>query len=121
LRRAIRRYGRNVGRKMGSLTDASTFVSKLEEGNPAEVFGREFPARDPEESVMRLNHCPMVDSWQKLGAGRERVSLLCSIAMEGDFGIFDNQPVGMRLESCIGDGDSCCIMRVKRLEGPPKR
>jgi hypothetical protein len=120
LRRAVRRYGRNVGRRMGPITDASVFVRKLEEGNPAEVFGREFPVRDPGESVMKLNYCPMVDSWQKLGAPREKVSLLCSIAMEGDFGMFDDQPVTMYLDSSIGDGDSCCIMRVKRPEGNPK-
>ena len=119
LRRAIRRYGQNLGRRMGPLTDADDFLKKLESGNPPQIFNREFQERGAHESLMRLNHCPLVESWRTLDCSSEEISLLCSIAMEGDFGIFDNQPVHMTLESCLGDGDECCLMRIKKKEHCP--
>jgi hypothetical protein len=117
LRQALRSYGQNLGKKMGRMERPDQFLEKIRMGNPQEVFERSFPEQGDHESLMQMNHCALVESWRNLGCSPEEVHLLCSLAMEGDFGIFDGQPIKMYLESSIGDEKNCCLLRISRRTG----
>jgi hypothetical protein len=114
LSRAIRRYGQRLGKNIGPLKEADDLFDRLEKGNPPGVFERHFKVRNHDESVMQLDRCPLVEAWRDLGCSSKEIQTLCNIAMEGDFGIFDGESVEMALESSIGKGDTCCIMKIRK-------
>lgn len=107
-KRAIFKYGQMKGREMGPMQSPVDFIRHQMRPGRQEIFDKQVAEETPERSEIRFHYCPLVAAWKRLGATPEELSLLCDIAMEGDFGIVSDKPFDLHIEASIARGDDCC-------------
>lgn len=64
--------------------------------------------------TVQCGFCPLVDAWEKMGLSRERIRLLCDIAMDGDRAILDELGFSMDLPCTLANGDPTCTMHYSK-------
>lgn len=71
----------------------------------------------PEEAVIAMSKCPLVDEWRAMGLPDDDVETLCKVAHSVDFGTWEG---ALRCTLCFegtrGEGRDECVLRV----GKPK-
>ena len=73
------------------------------------------PEDDPEEAVVAMSRCPLVDEWRERGFSDKDVDTLCRIAHAVDFGTWEGAlPFCLKFESTRGSGENECVMRIKK-------
>jgi hypothetical protein len=73
------------------------------------------PEKDPEEAVISMARCPLVDEWRAMGCSDRDVDTLCRIAHAVDFGTWEGAlPFSLEFESTRGRGGDECILRIKK-------
>jgi len=107
-KRAIFQYGQAKGRASERMESPVDFVHHQMRPGRQGIFDKEVVEETPARSEIRFHYCPLVAAWKRLGATPEELSLLCDIAMEGDFGMVSEAPFTLRIAASIARGDSCC-------------
>ena len=73
------------------------------------------PEEKPEEAVIAMSRCPLVDEWRENGFSDRDVDTLCRIARAVDFGTWEGAlPFVLKFESTRGCGDDECVLRIKK-------
>jgi hypothetical protein len=71
----------------------------------------------PDEAVLAMSKCPLVDEWRSMGLPDNDVETLCKVAHSVDFGTWEG---ALRCTLCFegtrGEGRDECVLRV----GKPK-
>ena len=72
----------------------------------------------PEEAVLAMSKCPLVDEWRAMGLPDKDVETLCRVAHSVDFGTWEG---ALRCTLCFegtrGQGKDECVLRVKKARG----
>ena len=69
----------------------------------------------PDEAVIVLSKCPLVDEWRAMGLPDKDVETLCRIAHSVDFGTWEGAlPFDLSFEGTRGEGREECVLRVKK-------
>jgi len=73
------------------------------------------PEEEPEEAVVAMSRCPLVDEWREKGFSDRDVDTLCRIAHAVDFGTWEGAlPFSLEFEGTRGRGDEECVLRIKK-------
>lgn len=73
------------------------------------------PEKEPEEAVIAMSRCPLVDEWRAKGFSDRDVDTLCRIAHAVDFGTWEGAlPFSLEFESTRGQGEDECVLRIKK-------
>ncbi len=115
-KRAIFRYGQVKARSMPRLESTVDFVRHQMRTGRAEIFAKQVAQETPAQSEIHFHYCPLVAAWQRLGATPEELSVLCDIAMQGDFGMVSASPFTLRIASSLARGDDCCRLVLEAKE-----
>jgi hypothetical protein len=72
----------------------------------------------PDEAVIAMSKCPLVDEWRAMGLPEKDVETLCRVAHSVDFGTWEGA-LGCALcfEGTRGEGKDECVLRVKKTRG----
>ena len=111
--RAIFKYGQAKARAMERMTTPADFVRHQMRPGREGIFEKEAVAAGDERGEVRFHYCPLVQAWQRLGATREELALLCDIAMQADFGMVSDAPFDLEIAGSIARGDRYCRLIVK--------
>lgn len=114
--RAIFRYGQAKAKAMPTMRSPVDFVRHQMRPGRREIFDKEVAEETPERSEVRFHYCPLVQAWKRLGASDAELSLLCDIAMQGDFGMVSGSPFTLRIAGSIARGDECCRLVLEAKE-----
>ena len=72
----------------------------------------------PDEAVIAMSRCPLVDEWRDMGLPDKDVEALCRIAHSVDYGTWQG---ALRCTLCFegtrGEGKDECVLRVKKARG----
>jgi hypothetical protein len=72
----------------------------------------------PDEVVLAMSKCPLVDEWREMGLPDRDVATLCRVAHSVDFGTWEG---ALRCVLCFegtrGQGGDECVLRVKKAPG----
>ena len=69
----------------------------------------------PEEAVIHMSKCPLVDEWKAMGLAERDVATLCNISHSVDFGTWEGAlRYELHFEGTRGAGCEDCILRVKK-------
>jgi len=72
----------------------------------------------PDEAVLAMSKCPLVDEWRAMGLPDCDVATLCRVAHSVDFGTWEG---ALRCTLCFegtrGEGKDECVLRVKKAPG----
>lgn len=110
LGQAIAEWGAARARKAPNATPAE-FVTRLEHGNPPEIYMRKTLQKEDGLGLVEMRYCPLLAAWQAAGAtGRELVDL-CDIACEGDYAVV-GEKLRLTFDTRLADGAERCLMRV---------
>ncbi len=82
-------------------------------------FAPRIVSLSPEEAVIAMSRCPLVDEWRAMGLPAGDVETLCRIAHSVDFGTWEGA-LGCDLcfEGTRGEGRDECVLRVKKPADP---
>ena len=122
---AIRNHGREKSKRNYSDKAQSGDLAQavLEFASPDPVKQYQFaprivslqPEEEPEEAVVAMARCPLVDEWRAMGFSDRDVDTLCLIARAVDFGTWEGAlPFSLKFESTRGHGDAECVLRIKK-------
>jgi len=69
----------------------------------------------PEETVIAMSRCPLVDEWRAMGLPDKDVETLCNVAHAVDFGTWEGA-LGCSLcfEGTRGEGKDECVLRIRK-------
>jgi len=111
--------GRNYSEKArsGDLEQAAR-----EFASPDPVKQHQFAPRvvslTPDEAVLAMSKCPLVDEWRAMGLPDKDVETLCRVAHSVDFGTWEGAlHCALCFEGTRGQGKDECILRVKKARG----
>jgi hypothetical protein len=72
----------------------------------------------PEEALIAMSRCPLVDEWRAMGLPDKDVETLCNIAHAVDYGTWEG---ALRCSLCFegtrGEGRDECVLRIRKA-GP---
>lgn len=72
----------------------------------------------PDEAVIAMSKCPLVDEWRAMGLPEKDVEALCRIAHSVDYGTWQGAlRCTLRFEGTRGEGKDECVLRVKKARG----
>lgn len=72
----------------------------------------------PDEAVIAMSKCPLVDEWRAMGLPENDVEALCRIAHSVDYGTWQGALRStLRFEGTRGEGKDECVLRVKKAWG----
>ena len=121
MREAIYNYGKEKSRRNYSEKALSGDLAQAarEFASPDPVKQHQFAPRvvslTPEEAVIAMSRCPLVDEWRAMGLAGRDVETLCTIAHSVDFGTWEG---ALRCELCFegtrGQGLDECVLRVRK-------
>jgi len=113
--KAITKFGRDKGKKLGEVKTPGEFVDALGCGYAEEAFAMEKVEKGDERGVLRFHYCALVEAWKKLGCSPEEISKLCRLARYGDYGIASNFPhLQLEFTKLIANGDDVCELVVTK-------
>ena len=118
---AIRNYGvekskRNYSDK-AQKGDLARAVAEFASPDPVKQhqFAPRIVSLKPEEAVVAMSRCPLVDEWRENGFSDKDVDTLCRIAHAVDFGTWEGAlPFSLEFESTRGRGDDECVLRIRK-------
>jgi predicted ArsR family transcriptional regulator len=118
LKRAIYERGREKGellaKKLGE-PDLKKLAQAFVEGKEEiDAFGHEVVEVGDDHTLLRLNHCPLVDAWEAMGLSAEQKKLMCDMAYQVDFGKFEAAGFKLDFNCRIAEGDATCDLHVKK-------
>ena len=71
----------------------------------------------PEEALIAMSRCPLVDEWRAMGLPDKDVETLCNIAHAVDYGTWEG---ALRCSLCFegtrGEGRDECVLRIRKVE-----
>jgi len=123
---AIYNYGEEKSKRNYSLEAQGGDLAQAarEFASPDPVKQHQFAPRvvslTPEEAVIAMSKCPLVDEWRAMGLPDKDVETLCRVAHSVDFGTWEG---ALRCTLCFegtrGEGRDECVLRVRktRAEG----
>jgi hypothetical protein len=70
----------------------------------------------PEEALIAMSRCPLVDEWRAMGLPEKDVETLCNIAHAVDYGTWEGA-LGCSLcfEGTRGEGRDECVLRIRKV------
>ena len=115
-RKAILRCGRFHGEtKFHSESDLVKFGKAFASEDVVKIFEMDVKEASKDKLYIEFHYCPLVASWQKLGASDKDCEKLCDIAMDGDRGIVDACPsFKFTLGDTIAKGGKVCQVTVAK-------
>lgn len=114
--RAIFKYGQAKAKAMPPMRSPADFVRHQMRPGRREIFDKEAVEETEQRSEVRFHYCPLVQAWKRLGASDAELSLLCDIAMQGDFGMVSGSPFRLRIAGSIARGDEYCRLVLEANE-----
>jgi len=111
-RKAIRKSGHFKAKKRGKTDTPGKWVKKHSKSISCLVFKSKAIKVSKDIGELHLHYCPLVKAWQKLGATKKEISLLCDIAMEGDRGRAEIEGLEIEIPKKIGKGDKFCSLLI---------
>jgi hypothetical protein len=111
-RKAIFRFGELKAEKDPEPFTHRDWVLRHEKKGSALTFDSDIACFEG-HSVQQMKFCPLVEAWREMGYGKETLSKLCDIAMEGDRGRAAAHGVAMELDATIAKGDPFCRLVIK--------
>jgi len=118
---AIRNYGvekskRNYSDK-AQKGDLAQAVAEFASPDPVKQhqFAPRIVSLKPEEAVVAMSRCPLVEEWREQGFSDQDVDTLCRVAHAVDFGTWEGAlPFFLEFESTRGRGEDECVLRIKK-------
>ncbi len=118
---AIRDHGREKSRKGYSAEarggDLVRAAEEFASPDPAKQyqFAPRVVSAAPDEAVIAMSRCPLVDQWREMGLSAGDVATLCRIARSVDFGTWEGAlPFALAFEGTRGDGKDACVLRIRK-------
>ena len=90
---------------------AQAFVEGKED---IDAFGHEVVEVQEDHTLLRLNHCPLVEAWEEMGLAPEQKKLMCDMAYQVDFGKFEAAGFKLEFNCRIAEGGATCDLHVKK-------
>ncbi|ADK81826.1 L-2-amino-thiazoline-4-carboxylic acid hydrolase [Sediminispirochaeta smaragdinae] len=111
-RRAIHKFGTLKAKNDPEPFHAKDWVLRHKEKGSAAVFDSDIDFSKT-RATQKMNYCPLVESWSKLGYSPDKIDLFCDIAMDGDRGRADSHDgIQMKLHETIGKGCKFCRLEI---------
>ncbi|NTW29420.1 MAG: L-2-amino-thiazoline-4-carboxylic acid hydrolase [Coriobacteriia bacterium] len=123
MKRGIYRRGLEVGKKYRAAAEDGNLDLVGEifcEGSPSEgaLFEPGVEARCPVQIVLRMEACPLVETWRRMGLAAEEVDTLCDIAAAVDEGTFAGAGLDLTFLDRLGkSGSRHCLLELSLPEG----
>ncbi len=77
-------------------------------------FAPRIVSESPDEAVIAMSRCPLVDQWTGMGLPPDDVATLCRIARAVDFGTWEGAlGFALAFEGTRGEGKGECVLRVR--------
>jgi hypothetical protein len=118
---AIYNFGKEKSRRNYSAKAQSGDLAQAarEFASPDPVKQHQFAPRivslTPEEAVIHMSKCPLVDEWKTMGLPARDVETLCNVAHSVDFGTWEGAlRYELHFEGTRGAGCEECVLRVKK-------
>jgi len=118
---AIYNFGKEKSRRNYSEKAQSGDLAQAarEFASPDPVKQHQFAPRivslTPEEAVIAMSKCPLVDEWKAMGLPAGDVETLCRVAHSVDFGTWEGTlRYELHFEGTRGAGCEECVLRVKK-------
>ncbi|MGE5247321.1 MAG: L-2-amino-thiazoline-4-carboxylic acid hydrolase [Verrucomicrobiota bacterium] len=118
---AIYNYGREKSQRSYSekARQGDLGQAAREFASPDPVKQHQFAPRivslTPEEAVIAMSRCPLVDEWRAMGLPDHDVETLCNVAHAVDFGTWEG---ALRCTLCFdgtrGEGRDECVLRIRK-------
>ncbi len=116
LKRALYARGKERGLQLAAKIkepDLDKLADAFLEGDAEmDAFGHEVARKQAGSILLRLNQCPLVESWNEAGLSREEKRTLCDIAYQVDFGKFESAGYRLEFKCRIADGSRSCDLYV---------
>jgi hypothetical protein len=119
MKQAVFRRGLEVGRKYraaaetGDLAEVGAIFC---DGSPSDgtLFTPGIEALDDGRLVVRMESCPLIDAWRKLGLAPEEIDRMCEISAAVDEGTFAGAGLSLTFLDRLGKPGSCrCLLELK--------
>jgi hypothetical protein len=121
---AIYNFGKEKARRNYSAKAQSGDLAQAarEFASPDPVKQHQFAPRvvtlTPEEAVIHMSKCPLVDEWKAMGLSARDVETLCNVAHSVDFGTWEGAlRYELHFEATRGAGCEECVLRVRKAQG----
>lgn len=119
MKQAVFRRGLEVGRKYRAAAESGDLAAVgaiFCDGSPSEgaLFTPGIETLDGEHLVLRMESCPLVDAWRKLGLTPEEVDRMCEISAAVDEGTFAGAGLELTFLDRLGMSGSCrCLLQLR--------
>jgi hypothetical protein len=123
MKQAVFRRGLEVGRKYRAAAETGDLAAVgaiFCDGSPSEgtLFTPGIEALDDDRLVLRMESCPLVDAWHKLGLAPEEIDRMCEISAAVDEGTFQGAGLSLEFLDRLGKAGSCrCLLELKLPAG----
>jgi len=116
LKRALYARGREKGDLLAARLgkpDLHAVAAAFAEGKGnMDAFGHEIVEEHRDHVLLRLNHCPLVETWNEAGLTSEEMKKMCDLAYQVDFGKFEAAGYRLSFNCRIADGRKSCDLKV---------
>ena len=119
MKQAVFRRGLEVGRKYAAAAESGDLAAVgaiFCDGSPSKgaLFTPGVEAMEDGRLVLRMESCPLVDAWRKLGLTPEEVDRMCDISAAVDEGTFAGAGLSLTFLDRLGMAGSCrCLLELK--------
>ncbi len=119
MKQAVFRRGLEVGRKYRAAAgsgDLAAVGAIFCDGSPSEgaLFTPGIETLEDGRLVLRMESCPLVDAWRKLGLAPEEIDRMCDISAAVDEGTFQGAGLSLTFLDRLGKPGSCrCLLELR--------
>ncbi|MFC1799141.1 L-2-amino-thiazoline-4-carboxylic acid hydrolase [Thermodesulfobacteriota bacterium] len=108
------RWGEFNGKKMGDIKTPADFMTKLSSKAGTLAWDQEYTILDDQKASKEFSHCPLVATFEDVGASKEEIAVLCKeMLCYGDYGMASPHPINLEwAEPTIGEGNKRCVMMI---------
>lgn len=120
VREACYRWGTFNGRKMGDIETPAEFLMKFSSKAGTLGWEQEYTQLNDDRASKEFFHCPLVASFEDVGASKEEIAKLCKdMLCYGDYGTASPHPINLEFtEPTLAEGGKRCVMMLtpKRMD-----
>jgi hypothetical protein len=88
-------------------------IAFVEGKGDMDAFGHEVVREKSDHVILRLNRCPLVDTWKDEGLSPVEIKKMCDIAYQVDFGKFEQAGFKLSFDCRIAEDAESCDLRVE--------
>lgn len=119
MKQAVYRRGLEVGRKYRASAESGDLAAVgaiFCDGSPSQgaLFTPGIEALEDGRLVLKMESCPLIDAWRKLGLTPEAVDRMCDISAAVDEGTFAGAGLSLTFLDRLGMAGSCrCLLELR--------